>query len=560
MSFRRLVVATMFSVAAVYAAASPQPPWTGVLLSPGDSPVPPGFTSLVRHDDAVGELLSAQEAFLTQLPLDAETTVDAILSRIDPFTPETRLVVVGDDGEYEIAHPAVASFRGTLAGYEGSSIFISVSPWWVYGYATLDDRTFIISSGPATDPRDPVVYDTARISPDDLAIVIPTCQTDESYIINQAAQRTSDAHGSTTRAGPCRIAKVAWESDYELTQIFGGDPNLSTAYISLVTAAMTDIYLRDVNTRIVTPYIRVWTTSADPWDQPSTGAQLDQFRAHWATKMWSVSRNLAHFLSGRGLGGGVAWVGVVCNSQYGYALSANLAGSFPYPLQDNRGVNWDPYVIAHELGHNFGTLHTHDYTPPIDTCGLGQCAGYLGNGTIMSYCHLCFNGVANIKLKFGDRVNERILTYLADEAPCELADPPKFNSHPGNKTVDLGATVTFTPAVTTPGLPQYQWFHDDVAIPNAKAQQLTITNVGPDDIGAYVLRVSNECNTVFSNPGTLLVRCPADFDGSLFVDNDDFNLFVEAFVAGGMNADFDKSGFVDIDDYTGYVLAFEAGC
>ncbi len=59
----------------------------------------------------------------------------------------------------------------------------------------------------------------------------------------------------------------------------------------------------------------------------------------------------------------------------------------------------------------------------------------------------------------------------------------------------------------------------------------------------------------------LLARgCTADYDGSGFVDTDDFTDFVLAFEAGTDDADFDGSGFVDTDDFTAFVHAFEAGC
>lgn len=54
--------------------------------------------------------------------------------------------------------------------------------------------------------------------------------------------------------------------------------------------------------------------------------------------------------------------------------------------------------------------------------------------------------------------------------------------------------------------------------------------------------------------------CPADHDGSGFVDHDDFDAFVADFVDGNDAADFDLSGFVDRDDFDGFVRAFEAGC
>ncbi|MCC6426145.1 MAG: matrixin family metalloprotease [Phycisphaerales bacterium] len=53
---------------------------------------------------------------------------------------------------------------------------------------------------------------------------------------------------------------------------------------------------------------------------------------------------------------------------------------------------------------------------------------------------------------------------------------------------------------------------------------------------------------------------PADFDGSGFVDGEDYNAFVLAFEAGDESADFDGTGFVDNEDFNAFVVAFEAGC
>jgi hypothetical protein len=70
-------------------------------------------------------------------------------------------------------------------------------------------------------------------------------------------------------------------------------------------------------------------------------------------------------------------------------------------------------------------------------------------------------------------------------------------------------------------------------------------------------------------------ECLADFDGSGFVDSDDFVAFLSAFelgcVAAGEDAfgpnpactkgtDIDGTGFVDSDDFVEYVRLFELGC
>jgi len=58
-----------------------------------------------------------------------------------------------------------------------------------------------------------------------------------------------------------------------------------------------------------------------------------------------------------------------------------------------------------ELGHNFGSGHTHDggYNPVIDTCGT-TCPAQLplsNSATIMSYCHLCSGSYSNLQYTFG---------------------------------------------------------------------------------------------------------------------------------------------------------------
>lgn len=54
--------------------------------------------------------------------------------------------------------------------------------------------------------------------------------------------------------------------------------------------------------------------------------------------------------------------------------------------------------------------------------------------------------------------------------------------------------------------------------------------------------------------------CLADFDGSGFVDLDDYTSFIAAFEAGDASADIDGSGFVDLDDFIAFAEAFAAGC
>ncbi len=73
-------------------------------------------------------------------------------------------------------------------------------------------------------------------------------------------------------------------------------------------------------------------------------------------------------------------------------------------------------------------------------------------------------------------------------------------------------------------------------------------------------RSPRSCGTYPTDPAEITVLAPSDYDGSGFVDTDDFTSFVTDFELGVEAADFDGSGFVDTDDFTAFVLAFEAGC
>lgn len=53
--------------------------------------------------------------------------------------------------------------------------------------------------------------------------------------------------------------------------------------------------------------------------------------------------DLHHGLFGKGMGGGIAYLGVICNWAYGFGLSAGLTGAFE--SMDNAAV-WDMYVVS----------------------------------------------------------------------------------------------------------------------------------------------------------------------------------------------------------------------
>ena len=358
-------------------------------------------TAVIAIDRARLERLAREGGGLLDMPLGNTRVATLALRPSESFTGESRIDAMrpGADGALVAAPVEVrgAFLAGSIVDEPGTHAFLAVSDAGTYGYVETADRTYIISSGPFGAGLPTVSYDLTSLPPGLIETPAWTCGTAEP---DEAPSAPGD--GGVAGVQPCRQVRVAFETDFEFLQLFGGSTTAATGYISTLASALTAIYTRDVNVRIASVYARLWTTAADPWTAANTSTQLEEFEAYWAFNMSSIARDTAHFLSGRGLGGGIAYLPGLCNGSP-FGVSANLGGFFPTPLADNNGQNWDIYVVAHELGHNFGAPHTHSYAPPLDGCGSSpqDCtAANQDAGTIMSYCHLCAGGVQNIKLQF----------------------------------------------------------------------------------------------------------------------------------------------------------------
>jgi hypothetical protein len=260
-------------------------------------------------------------------------------------------------------------------------------------------------------------------------------QTVAGWDAVNAATTNDLAAGAADPAPPQPLfaytARVAVETDFEFYSKFN-DATLATNYVGNLLGYSSTIYSTQINTSLVVSSVSLWTTSSDPWTQTSTLCGLMEFGRYWNKNNTGVSRTIAHFMSGKSLGGGIAWLGVLCSNGFntsascpgvptdaawggGYGFTANISGTFNV---NNPTVMWDIMAVSHEIGHNFNSPHTHCYAniggnpSPIDQCygtengcyaGVASLPGPagVGSGTIMSYCHLVRSSYTDVSLTFG---------------------------------------------------------------------------------------------------------------------------------------------------------------
>jgi len=383
-----------------------------------------------------------------------------VLERFEVFTADAKVTVHGPHGDEVLAPPANAYFRGTVAGQPESRVFLAVLPdGTAQGLVNEGEDTYLIGGDgqPAVKAGRRAPLAMRRIDPTALKASngegfgcaneqLPGRSTIEGLDFPSEAPA-----GITTKIAAYK-ARVAIETDYEFYAKFNSSTTASTYIGNLIGYAST-VYQAEINTSLAVQSISLWTTASDPWNQTvSSTCKLMEFGRYWNLNNAGVSRTIAHFLSGRP-GGGIAWTGALCSTGFGaaascsglptdapwgggYGFTGGITGTFNIATPT---VVWDIMSVAHEIGHNFNSPHTHCYNGiggdanPVDQCRSGESGCYIGtqllpgpagvrSGTLMSYCHLLSGSYGNIAMTFGTshpygvqpgRVPSRMSSYVS---------------------------------------------------------------------------------------------------------------------------------------------------
>jgi hypothetical protein len=380
-------------------------------------------------------------------PLDRKGLRDVDLERFEVFGEN--LVVEGAPGA---GIPTNAYFRVKFTDDPSSVVVLTVpASGRMRGVARGSEGTWTL--GPDPRGRKPGLRSKMLRKRDWKSMPSFSCDVaGDASKLDPAAANHGAATSGASEVGAAEVthtAAIAVETDYEFYARLGGAQS-ALDYLGDLHAFASTIYERELNTNLVVTFVRLWPdgSSTDPWSGTSTGTALSELRTHWIDNMGHVDRALVHFLSGKSLGGGRAYLSALCNDSYGYGVSGSLSGSFDINAP---GTVWDILVTTHEMGHIFGSPHTQSYcglggvSDPVDLCYSSSCGSSLGlpgegalsggsskyaPGTIMSYCHLLSGGYGNISLTLGrdhaygvapGRVPDRMYEHVRTRDPQCLA-------------------------------------------------------------------------------------------------------------------------------------------
>lgn len=219
--------------------------------------------------------------------------------------------------------------------------------------------------------------------------------------------------------------EIYFECDFKSYQDNGSSVPNTEAWVAELFNEVATLYENE-DIPVMISDIKVWTTT-DPYaGLNSTSMMLNEFVQQ--TSQNGYEGRLAHLLSTRQLGGGIAYVNVLCHPTLACGVSTSLSTNIiPFP-----SYSWSVECVTHELGHNFGSRHTHDCVWNGNNTQIDDCGSVAGDvqpcynpnnpiipndGTIMSYCHLISGAGINFSLGFGPQPGALILTkYLT--APC----------------------------------------------------------------------------------------------------------------------------------------------
>ncbi|MGB8194259.1 MAG: GEVED domain-containing protein [Chitinophagaceae bacterium] len=391
---------------------------------------PPGTKQYFTLNNQANNILrKAPSDVLLQLPAIDGGTLTASVKRKDDFSPNYS---IRNSSSRVTSFEQPICYLGKLQNIPNSSVMVLTRENYFFAVVFKHDRVYVIARMPQNETY--ALQDLSLSESDVLKCGVkdqlPSSKNDPAPLDELwEGDETSDKH---------KCVGIYFEIGYDVyTAMQSSDVNVLN-HVNEMFAVVSLIYAREgVPMKISETFI---------WHSPDPYQGLPYQQALWlfTQNRPVVNGQFGHLmkLPGSVTGPilGVAWLNsaemTFCSNsvQRGYS-HLDLSPTNPFPFYTSTVK-----VVAHELGHNFGSQHTHwCYWPhgPIDGCGALEPAGCTATpnpmhptgGTIMSYCS------TNLANGFGQYPGNLVRkSYQALPDSCQY-----------NCTVDVSGTVCPTP-------------------------------------------------------------------------------------------------------------------
>jgi len=291
-------------------------------------------------------------------------------------------------------------YIGKIAGDPKSVVTLSVYEDEINGIISSEEfGNLNLGKSNALDPGEYILYgqDEAKEQ------ILFDCRTPEGALNPPDLKELQPQIDKQLESRAAGCVAVDFELTYEVYTNFQNNVTSATNWITALFTGVKALYLAEgIDINIKSVY--VWTSEDGYSDDVSTALTLLGTRR---VSDPAFTGNLVHLVRGKSCSGGcslagIAWLNVLCKPNNRFGVSEPIFTYAAYPA-----YSWSVNVLTHEIGHNFGSNHTHwcgwtggaiDNCLAVEgTCSPGPSPGE-GGGTIMSYCH----NVPSIGIKFAN--------------------------------------------------------------------------------------------------------------------------------------------------------------
>ncbi|MCB0571619.1 MAG: hypothetical protein KDC66_17735 [Phaeodactylibacter sp.] len=385
------------------------------LFSPGWTPATKDYSSEVTAGAVFNFDSQKAAAFLQRNPShftlvlptgDDGRTLTLKMSRSNIFTPDFQ-VYTSDNGKTRYDYKGGLHYHGYVEGEEHSLAAISVFDNEAMGLISTDEGNYNLGRIGNSGQAHILYLDRKMINPPPF-----DCSTEDDGF----GYRPEQLNFSQRNVGDC--TKIYIEGGQSLFNNLGS--------VASVTNLLTGVFNQSAilyaneGLTVAISEIFVWTTP-DPYSGPSAG----EYRAQFQANTGAFNGDLGHLVELDNVGGQAAGFSGICNANTDESLC--FSGFSGTGFSNVPTFSFNVQIFTHELGHLFGSRHTHACVWNGNNTAIDGCAGFTeggctlpgnpaGGGTIMSYCNGTGVGI-NFTLGFGPQPGNVIRNTIAN-ATC----------------------------------------------------------------------------------------------------------------------------------------------